>query len=465
MKIKLLLFTLSLFSIISVAQNSVSSKISEYLENTQKVHGIPGMAAAVIKNDNILYQDYFGTGMIESLTPVSKNSMMPLFSASKLMTNVAVFKLVEEEKINITDPISKYFKDIPEEWKKVTIQNLLTHSSGIPDFIRFDMSLPHDKLLKELYKEEMYFEPGAHFQYNQTNYWFLARIIEQITGDKFADYIIRNQFNGNSEGILYSSNFKEAIPNRVIKYNYIAKRELFERNTPVGDEIGHPGNGISITMPRLIEWCQNVLKNKFLSSETHKLMLETFEYEKGPKEHFTNGWAVYKVNGNLTYGFTGGGVSGIRFFPEKDMAIIFLSNGMKTYSVHNMVINHLAGMIDKDLADENELMMNKIEEEFIEGNISAEGVFQNYKKLFAEDTEAHLNALGYKFIDNNPKYAVRLFETMVNEFPNSFNAYDSLGEAYMKIGNNKKAKTNFQKSLDLNPENKNAEDMISRLKT
>lgn len=465
MKIKLLLFTISLFSIISVAQNSVSSKMSEYLENTQKVHGIPGMAAAVIKNDNILYQNYFGTGVIESLTPVSKNSMMPLYSASKLMTNIAVFKLVEEGKINITDSISTYFKDIPEEWKKVTIQNLLTHSSGIPDFIRFDISLPHDKLLKELYKEEMYFEPGVHHQYNQTNYWFLARIIEQITDEKFSDFVIRTQFNNNTEGIFYSSNFKEAVPHRIVKYNYIASRELFERNILVNDEIGHPGNGISITLPRLIEWCQNVLKNKYFSPETYKLMWETFDYEKGPKDYFTNGWGIYSVNDHKSLGFTGGGVSGIRFFPEKDMAIIFLSNGMKTYSVHNMVINHLAGMIDKDLADENELMMNKIEEKFISGSISADEVFENYKKIFAEDTEAYLNALGYKFIDNNPKYAVRLFETMVKEFPKSSNAYDSLGEAHIKMGNTEKAITNFQKSLDLNPENKNAENMISRLKT
>lgn len=194
----LILFFLNL-SFLGFCQNARQAKsIDNYLTEVMKTYEIPGLAVGVVKNDKIIFQKYYGRENLESYKKVDSNSLFRVYSTTKLITNVAVFQLIEKGKLSLEDKISKYVDHLPKEWQDVKIKNLLSHSSGIPDFARYEDSSPdasNAEVFARLAKEKMEFETGNQFSYNQTNYMLLAMIIEKISGQKFEDFVLKNQFS------------------------------------------------------------------------------------------------------------------------------------------------------------------------------------------------------------------------------------------------------------------------------
>ena len=97
---------------------------------------------------------------IEEGTSVNSNTLFRVFSTTKLITTVGVFKLIEDGKLDLEDSISKYLDNLPVEWQRVKIKNLLSHSSGLPDMMWQKNTLSDTELKEKLYQEEMEFVTG-----------------------------------------------------------------------------------------------------------------------------------------------------------------------------------------------------------------------------------------------------------------------------------------------------------------
>lgn len=137
--------------------------------------------------------------------------MFRVYSSTKLMSNVGLFQLVEQGKLSVEDKISKYVDNIPAEWQNVKVKNLLSHSSGLPDWINFNdiaTDATNAEVINRLSKEKMEFETGSNYRYNQTNYMLITMIIEKITGEKFEDYILKNQFSDSKNKVVFFIEFR-----------------------------------------------------------------------------------------------------------------------------------------------------------------------------------------------------------------------------------------------------------------
>lgn len=139
------IFNVLLFLLVinfSFGQNTnnklTEQKIDSYIKEVIEINEIPGVALAVIKNRKVIYEKYFGKASLEENKAVDKNTAFKIFSTTKLITNVGVFQLIDKGKLSLEDPISKYLENLPKEWQDIKIKNLLTHSSGLPDFVKFD---------------------------------------------------------------------------------------------------------------------------------------------------------------------------------------------------------------------------------------------------------------------------------------------------------------------------------------
>jgi CubicO group peptidase (beta-lactamase class C family) len=214
------------------SKNDLKPKIDNYLKETIEINEIPGLAVSVIKNGKVIYEQCFGKSSMEENTPVDESSIFRLYSTTKIISAVGVFQLIEKNKISLEDNISKYLDNLPKEWQEVKIKNLLTHSSGLPDIVKFEdipYSLNDSEKWVRLYKKSMEFETGNHFSYNQTNYVLLSKIIEKITGLPFDEYVLKNQFQSTKKGVVFSANSSEFIPNRVVHHNFNFKTKKYER--------------------------------------------------------------------------------------------------------------------------------------------------------------------------------------------------------------------------------------------
>ncbi|WP_271764664.1 serine hydrolase domain-containing protein [Aquimarina algiphila] len=446
-------------------KTEINHKIDNYINQTSKVHGIPGVALAVIQNGKIIHKEYYGKANIEHDLPVEKNTMFRVYSTTKLLTATGVFQLIEKGKISLEDSISKYIDNLPQSWQVVKIKNLLTHSSGLPNLIQYENELSDSEMFTKLYEEKIEFPVDTKFSYNQTNYWLLSLIIEKITTQKFDEYILKNQFFSSKSGVLFSSNSLEVIPNRISKYNFDIDKGKYITTTYNNDPRGHSGNGLNITLEELITWNQNFDNGQFLKAETNALMWNEFNF-KNEKDKFLHGWGIYPINGKSSIGFTGGGVSGFRKFKEDNITIILLTNGYKFFPVHNRIINHIAGIVDNDLIDNESLQKEQITTNFL--MLSIKEAIDHYKLIKKAnpnmDFENTLNSIGYTIAKIRINDAIAIFNLNVKENPDSWNTYDSLGEGYEIYGDIKNAIVFYQKSVDLNPKNMHGIEKIKTLK-
>jgi hypothetical protein len=449
-------------------QTEQSKLIDNYVKEAIKTNKIPGLAIGIIKDDKIIFQQYYGTENLEEPKKVSSKSMFRVYSTSKLISSVGAFQLIEKGKLSLEDKVSKYLENLPKEWQNVKVKNLLTHSSGIPNVIDFNDILPDDsnaKVIDRLSKEKMDFETGNEFRYNQTNYLLLTMIIEKITGQTFEDFIIKNQFPDSKNEVVFSSNSLEKIPNRIVKYNYNSTTQKYEKGTAIDGVRAHSGNGLAITLPAFLKWSSHLSKNNLLQQKTKEMMWKPFDFSN-KKNDFAYGWEINKINNSLSYGFSGGNVSAYRIFPGKNISIILMYNGYTFFPPQYNIVNHIAGIIDPDLINPYSLAEESIIAEFSKkDNLNAEKNYYSFKtKNPTWDFESTLNNIGYTLMRNSRiDEAIKVFELNVKEHPKSGGAFDSLGEGYLSAKNYKLALENYKKSIELDPQNTNGVNMINKI--
>lgn len=448
---------------IVLCQNQLSDSqkndITVFVEKTMQELEISGAAVAVVKNNQVVYENYFGKANLEYDIPISELSLFRLHSLSKVFVSVGIFQLIEQNKIALEDKISIYLSDLPDEWKSIQIKHLLSHSSGLPDIIN-EINLSEEVVTKNIYKKEIQFPFGERANYNQTNFWLLNRIIRKITDGSFQDYI-SSQFKENSK-VCFSSAL-DIVPNRVMEYKPNNKGELQNVHFVVPPYM-YGAAGITMTLKDMINWDQKLNDNILLSVESKNKMFTPFQYKTGTG--FTYGWDTLNLNGNVSYGFNGGGLVNYRTFPTKDISVIWFTNGYRKPHNINNITNRIVGFIDKDLIDKTPEFANSLAEIVTSNN--PKNVAKEYKSLKKNypyvDYESVINMVGYQFLEKKQvDNAITLFKLNTEEFPQSANTYDSLAEGYFYNEEFELSKQNYLKSLDLNPSNTNATKMINKI--
>jgi CubicO group peptidase (beta-lactamase class C family) len=460
----ILLFTVLFISVTAFCQvqlsDTKSEEISAFIEQAIKDLEIPGGAVAIIKNNEVIYKNYFGKGNLEYNIPVTNSSLFRLHSLSKIFVSVAVFQLIEQNKISLEDKISKYLKDLPDSWKAIKIKNLLSHSSGLPD-MREETDPSEEIALKNVYGKEIQFPIGERARYNQTNFWLLNRIIREISGNSFQNYI-SNQFENESN--VCFSNISDIIPNRVMEYKPGNIGRLKNYHFLVQDYMYGAG-GITMTLDHLIDWDKKLNKNTLINEISKNEMFTKFKYKIGTG--FSYGWDVQSLNGIVSYGFNGGGLVNYRKFPSKNISIIWFTNGYRRPHNIDNITNRIVGFVDKDLLDKTPESAKLLQELF--SSNKSKKIIRGYHKIKKKypyvNFENVLNSLGYNFLSKKKiEKAIIVFKINTEEFPKSANTYDSLGESYFMNKQYDLSLINYKKVVELDNSNENAKIMIEKIK-
>jgi len=436
---------------------ALKNNIDRYLKDAIQLHNIPGLALAVIDNNKIVYENYFGKASLEDNKPVDKNTLFRVFSATKLITSTGVFQLVQEGKIELNDAISKHISNLPLEWQKIKIKNLLSHSSGLPDIIRYRSTLSDEELMDKLSKDKMDFVTGSQFRYNQTNYWLLAQIIEKVTRMTFNDFILKNQFDDSTNGILFSSNSQEIIPNRASRYFYNRKAKKFEKDTNNSGKRGYSGNGLNITLDKFIEWNNLLDNNKLLDEQTKSKMWTPFNFTN-QRDNFLYGWGNYPVSNLSSYGFSGGNLAAFRKFVNNKITIVLLSNGYEI-PAYDIIINDIAKIAipelrTKRLTLEEDVMNLVVNNHFSKATLSFKKLKEENPNSDFENLKWNINSIGNVLTkENKIQEAFQVFKFNAEANPNWWVSIAGLAETYEMQGDTLNAIANYQKAVLFNENN------------
>ena len=464
-----LFLILSIQETIAQLSNQQTTEIDTYIKHIQKRHEIPGVAMAILKEGQIVYQKNFGYASLEHESPIIDQSIFRVYSLTKPIVAVAVFQLIEQGKLSLEDSIAQYVPEVPESWKKVQVKHLLTHSSGLPDMAPFTRmsKIDENQARDTVFSQSMKSALGAVYQYNQTNFWLLQKIIEKVSKEEFDDFILKNQFDGESDKVFFSSNSKEIVKHRVTAYF------PFETGTI---QISHPtikgnymwaANGLNITLREFIEWDQRLRSNQLLSKESKEKMWQTFNYANSQKQ-FAYGWDKRILNQHDSYGFSGSLITAYRVFPKDDISIVFLSNGLGSwYNIEN-IINHLASLVDTNIQDAQNTAFEWFSRAIVEDGATA--LPQSFSELKRHEHatsmnfEAAINDVGYQLINQRRmQKALQVFRFNTEQFPQSANTFDSLGEVYVMMNEFDLAEANYKKAIALGGTQGNAKRMLERI--
>lgn len=226
---------------------NADAEIDEFMHNLHQKSGFNGNVL-IAKQGKIIYQNTFGWANYLMRDSLRIDSKFELASVSKPLTAIGVLKLVEEEKLSLDQTVNDFFPDFP--YPDITIRQLLSHRSGLPNYVYFvEDHWPDRKkgmsnmdamdLLIE-HKPNRYGSPDGRFHYNNSNYMVLASIVEKVTGQDFAVYMQEKVFRpaGMKNTAVLSRAVYEKIPTDVIGHDKIWRRSVVQDylDGPVGDK-------------------------------------------------------------------------------------------------------------------------------------------------------------------------------------------------------------------------------------
>jgi CubicO group peptidase (beta-lactamase class C family) len=459
--------------LISVQAQDKSKNIDELVNKYHEYNQFTG-SVLVAENGNVIYEKGIGLANFEWNIPNEPDTKFRLGSITKQFTSMLIMQLVEKGKIklesNLSDYIPYYRKD---QGDKITIHHLLTHTSGIPNYTndpKFLQETSRDPYgVKEFIEKfccgDLEFEPGTKWNYSNSGYFILGAIIEQVTGKTYETVLKENilePIGMNSTG--YDHN-QEIISKRASGYNNIFGKI---ENAPYLDmSLPYSAGSLYSTVEDLYKWDQSLYTDKLLSNENKEIMFKPFF------ENYAYGWGVLEIQiGDIKKKIIShsGGINGfntiiVRFVEDRNL-IVLLCNvlppnlGSLQKGISNILYNQPYEMPKRSLA---EILAKDIESNGIEHAIKEFNALKENKKVY-QVNENELNQLGYLLLGSNKiKEAIEVFKLNTEIFPESYNVWDSIGEAYMMSGDKENAIKYYKKSLKLNPDSQSGKDALKKL--
>ena len=261
-----------------------------------------------------------------------------LGSITKQFTATLILRLVEQGKVKLDDPVSKYYTDAPKTWSKITIHHLLTHTSGIPSYTAIPDFFPkHSRdpltpagIMKLTQDAPLDFEPGTKFSYDNSGYILLGYIIEKVTGKSYAANLQENIFGPLGMKDSGYDDFAQVIHHRASGYE---RHEGNVLNAPYLDmSLPYAAGSLYSTVDDLLIWDQALYGDKILSEESKRKMFTPF------LDNYAYGWLIRKDPKHLQFSH-GGGINGfnteIERYPQDKVTVIALSN-LGTDAMDNM---------------------------------------------------------------------------------------------------------------------------------
>ncbi|MEO8436197.1 MAG: serine hydrolase [Pyrinomonadaceae bacterium] len=456
-------------------------------QNVQKIDGLLKQyhdygqfngSILVAEKGKIVYEKGFGMANMEWAIPNQPDTKFRIGSVTKQFTAALVLQLVEEGKIKLDGKITDYLPDYRKDTGgKVTIHQLLNHTSGIPSytarpgFIAEVSRNPYriSDFVQTFASGDLEFEPGSKFAYNNSGYSLLGAIIEKVTGKSYETVLSERIFKPLG---MTNSGYDKSSP-------VLQKRASGYQKTPDGFvnaayldmSIPYAAGSIYSTVEDLFKWDQSLQEDKILSADSKKLMFTPGLGNYGYGIRITDE-PVGKTDQKTRIIGHGGAINGFNSLlmkaTEKQQTVIILDN-VNLGQYHGKIATSIIGILNGQPIEPPKKSVAETLYKIAMGKDVASAIAE-YRKLKAENSptfnfsETELNTLGYQLLGlKRTKDAFEIFKLNVEMFPKSANPYDSLGETYLAEGQKDLALANYKKAVELDPGNANALLIVRRL--
>lgn len=317
---------------LSGLNQNIDELIQPYLDSSQ----IAGVAIGVHQNGDLLHEKAYGYADLNWKTPLTIEANFEIGSITKQFTSVAILQLVAEGKLALDDDFTKYI-DYDTKGKTVTIYHLLTHTSGIESYTSVDafegialFDLPRDTLLRMMEDLPFDYEPGTALIYNNTGFYILGLIIEEISGQSYETYLDENVFSKAGMTNTYYCDESKVVSKKA--YGYSLGKNGLKKAGYIDHQWPYAAGSLCSTVADLVKWNQALHKDqKLLTPKDYATLIEATQLNSGAKARYTKGLIIDELAGNKRIQH-GGGIPGflsaLQYYPAEDLSVVVLINTM-----------------------------------------------------------------------------------------------------------------------------------------
>jgi CubicO group peptidase (beta-lactamase class C family) len=321
-----LLAWLTLVVTISAHSQSFQADADQFVTTFAKQKGFQGVVL-VARNGHMLFQKGYGNALEGWGIANTPDTKFELASLTKQFTGTAILLLAQAGKIDLDAPITRYYPHAPESWKEITVKELVTHTSGLPNNELHDFNkgicVPYtlDELIATFSSRPLKFKPGTDWAYTNTEYYLLAFIIQTVSGQSYADFLNHQIFQPLGMNASGFAPTLAVIPQMAEGYTRdgqsLRHRDYFDRSLEIG------AGGVYSTASDLLRWNEALNGEKLLNRKSLDLM-----FSPSSPGNYGFGWFI--ENKNRTKEYHEGSDPGFAAFeiryPEEKAFVVVLSN-------------------------------------------------------------------------------------------------------------------------------------------
>lgn len=343
----------SLLPAADVAADSIDDFVQGQLESLKT----PGIALLVMRNGAIVKEQGYGYSNLELRAPVTPDTLFQSGSIGKMFTAAGILLLAQEGKLRLDDRLSMYFPDAPAAWHRVSIRELLTHTSGIKDYAQINSGdldyrkdYTDDELLAAMQRLPLEFEPGTQWSYSNSGYVVLGLLITRLAGKDYSDFLAERLFKPLGMQTTQLISERRVTPNRAAGY------ELDNHGVLVNQEWVAPGlnrtadGSLYFSLRDLAAWERALEGRSFMSAKSFTDWWTAVRLTNGSRYPYGFGWVLSEQRGEPVLRHSGawqGFEAAIVRYPEQQLAVMILANAAQVDATR--IARGVAGLVDDRL--------------------------------------------------------------------------------------------------------------------
>lgn len=326
----LVVFLLLIWSVSVIRADS----LDEFIKQEIKKRQIPGLSVAVLRDGKVLKANGYGFANLELRAAATDATVYEIGSISKQFASEALMLLVEDGKVNLDDSINKYLPaNAPETWRKITVRDLLNHTSGLKDWTEIkEFSYRREYSAEEfiaLVKDfPLSFQPKENWTYSNTNLPLVGIIVERASEKSYEDFVTERIIKPLDYPTIRFKHQEDVVPNRATGYEW--RNDKWENGEPFRPKVIAASGGILASAVDLARWWEAVLQGRIVKQASLEQMLAPARLNDGRSVPHGFAFFIDSFNGHKViqhFGSTVGGFGSIvRYYPQEKVTVAVISN-------------------------------------------------------------------------------------------------------------------------------------------
>ena len=318
----------------TAADTAQPARVDAVVRAAMRAERIPGLGIAIVDHGKVILARGYGYANVEHNAPVTVDTVFQSASVGKQFTAAAAMLLVEDGRLSLDDPVTRYLPEAPPAWSAIRIRHLLTHTAGIPDYrteaLAADMrrSYSEQEMVQMVCASKLEFPPGERFSYSNPGYLLLGVIIGRVAGHHYSDVLGERVFRPLGMKSAREIDDADIVMHRAAGYRLL-KGHLANQEWMAPENNKTADGSLYLSISDMIAWDRALREGKILSTKSWRTVFTPVRLNSGRTYPYGFGWNVATIAGQTVESHSGGSqgfATYISRYLGDDLSIIVLSN-------------------------------------------------------------------------------------------------------------------------------------------